>query len=94
MQPGALRKSRQSEFPEPEASMSERLSDADLQEIDAYLTSGETGPDNRVNGWLRRLSAEVRESRSGASGEDSPQKRHGDALADGSGTRHGEHDIR
>ncbi|MBA4159117.1 MAG: hypothetical protein H0X65_16810 [Gemmatimonadetes bacterium] len=74
--------------------MSERLSDADLREIDTFLTAGEAGTDNRVNGWLRRLSAEVRESRSAVRGEDSPQKRHGDALADGSGTRHGEHEVR
>ena len=75
--------------------MNERLSDADLQEIDAYLTSGATGADTRVKGWLRRLTHEVREARGTRSQtEDSPQKRHGDALQDGSGTRHGEHEVR
>jgi hypothetical protein len=76
-------------------SMSERLSNVELQEIDAYLASGATSSDTRVNGWLRSLADEVRESRGAAAGvEDSPQKRHGDALQDGSGTRHGEHELR
>ncbi len=69
--------------------MSERLREADLREIEDYLASGAAGQDDRVATWLRALLAEVRRLR-----EDAPHKMHGDALLDGSGTRHGEHEVR
>jgi hypothetical protein len=62
------------------------MTDAELHEIDNYLAhTPVTG--ERTETWLRRLRDEVRWLREA----DAPLKQHGDALLDGSGTRHGEH---
>ncbi|HEV2130644.1 MAG TPA: hypothetical protein VGR27_06055 [Longimicrobiaceae bacterium] len=71
--------------------MAERFGEQELREIEEYLGGGGTGGEEQVRHWLRSLVAEVRRLRA-AEGE--PQKMHGDALLHGSGTRHGEHEVR
>jgi hypothetical protein len=65
------------------------MTEAELQEIDAYLAgeSGSGAGDERTRNWVRRLRGEVQRLRDAGA----PLKQHGDALLDGSGTRHGEH---
>lgn len=71
--------------------MSQHMTEADLREIEEYLEDDTTGTDSRVEQWLRGLVEEVRRLRLA---QDEPRKMHGDALLDGSGTRHGEHEVR
>ncbi len=71
--------------------MAEHLREQELREIEEYLESAGAGGEEQVRHWLRSLVAEVRRLRA-AEGE--PQKTHGDALLHGSGTRHGEHEVR
>jgi hypothetical protein len=70
------------------------LSDQEIHELEALLESGRLRGDERLEGWTRRLLAEVKQKRdSTAPGEPSEQpgslKAHGDALLDRSGSRHG-----
>lgn len=79
--------------------MSERLSEQELREIERYLESPEgERPGPQVGDWLRRLLTEVRQGREGDTGREVPEggtrKRHGDALLEGEGTRHGEEPSR
>jgi len=72
--------------------MSERLTDAELSEIERYL--GEGGGEERTGRWLRLLLAEARAHRGTHGVESAPLKQECDALMHGSGTRHGEHRAR
>lgn len=71
--------------------MAEHIREQELRAIEEYLEGGGAGDEEQVRHWLRSLVAEVRRLRVV---EDEPQKRHGDALLHGSGTRHGEHEVR
>lgn len=76
--------------------MRQELWDEELREIERYLGGDTAANDERVKEWLGQLVAEVRRLHGGGSAhaDDEPLKRHGDALLDGSGTRHGEHEVR
>jgi hypothetical protein len=66
------------------------LSSHELGLVRSYLDRNPHGNDE-VNRWLSRLTSEVERRRAHeASGQDHSAKRHGDALAHGSGSRHGE----
>lgn len=70
--------------------MADQLTDKELQEIDQYLTGASDADEAQVKGWLRRLRAQVHPH---AQVDKAPLKAHGDALLDGSGTRHGLHET-
>ncbi|CAN5905322.1 hypothetical protein BH23GEM7_BH23GEM7_10800 [soil metagenome] len=70
--------------------MAEHIREQELRAIEEYLKGG-AGGEEQVKHWLRDLVAEVRRLRAV---EDEPRKMHGDALLHGSGTRHGEHQVR
>jgi hypothetical protein len=66
------------------------LSSEELHDVRRYLDRTSTVEDDQVHGWLRRLTSEVERVRAvPASGGDHSMKPHGDALEDGSGSRHG-----
>ncbi len=77
--------------------MADRLGEQELRDIDSYLAGEATADENQVKGWLRRLRQEVGlRGQAGSAGthpDEGPLKMHGDALLDGSGTRHGGHKI-
>ncbi len=77
--------------------MADRLGEQDLREIDEYLAGGGSADENKVKGWLRSLRHEVgsrgEATSTRAHADEAPLKMHGDALLDGSGTRHGAHGI-
>ncbi|CAN5817793.1 hypothetical protein BH23GEM5_BH23GEM5_13240 [soil metagenome] len=77
--------------------MADRLGEQDLREIDEYLAGEGDADKNKVKGWLRSLRHQVgSHGESGSTGthpDKAPLKMHGDALLDGSGTRHGAHGI-
>lgn len=77
--------------------MADRLGEQELREIDEYLGGGGSADENKVKGWLRSLRQQAgsrgEADSTGAHLDEAPLKVHGDALLDGSGTRHGAHEI-
>lgn len=77
--------------------MADRLGEQELREIDEYLAGGSSADENKVKRWLRSLRQEVgSRGEAGSAGthpDEGPLKMHGDALLDGSGTRHGGHEV-
>ncbi|CAA9311083.1 MAG: hypothetical protein AVDCRST_MAG89-1122 [uncultured Gemmatimonadetes bacterium] len=77
--------------------MADRLGEQELRDIDNYLAGEATADEHQVKGWLRRLRQQAASgAEAGPTGthpDEGPLKMHGDALLDGSGTRHGGHEI-
>jgi len=67
------------------------LNEQELRSIEDAAASGKLRDHDDLDRWVGSLLAEVRRSRSGAGGreQDGPHKLQGDALIDGSGSRHG-----
>jgi hypothetical protein len=61
------------------------LSDGELHQIENALRDGGLREAEQLDGWVRRLLAEVTAARAA----NAPHKHHGDALLDHSGSRQG-----